>query len=79
MSRALRVLSIALITAGLVILVDVGLTLAWKEPLSSIYGSIKQAAAEDDLAELETRFPSQELVERALERAGGRGSRRRPR
>jgi sortase A len=65
-SRALRILSIALITAGLVILIDVGLTLAWKEPLSSIYGSIKQGAAEDDLAELETRFPSQELVDLAL-------------
>ena len=32
--RFLRILSVALITAGLVILADVGLTLAWKEPLS---------------------------------------------
>ncbi|MDP9483790.1 MAG: class E sortase [Chloroflexota bacterium] len=67
MSRILRILSISLITAGLVILVDVGLTLAWKEPLSSIYGSIKQNAAADDLADLESRFPSQELAARALD------------
>ena len=67
MSRVLRILSISLITAGLVILADVGLTLAWKEPLSSIYGSIKQNAAEGDLADLESRFPSQELVARALD------------
>ncbi len=33
--RFLRILSTALITAGLVVLADVGLTLAWKEPLST--------------------------------------------
>ena len=66
MSRFLRILSIALITAGIVILADVGLTLAWKEPLSSIYGSIQQGKAEDDLAELEDRFPSDELLRQAL-------------
>jgi sortase A len=56
--RLLRILSTALITAGLVILADVGMTLAWKEPLSTIYGSIKQGEAEDELAELEAGFPS---------------------
>jgi sortase A len=56
--RILRVLSTALITAGLVVLVDVGLTLAWKEPVSTIYGSIKQGQAEDELKALEDRFPS---------------------
>jgi sortase A len=64
--RILRILSIALITAGLVILVDVGLTLAWKEPLSSVYGSLQQGQAEDELRELEDRFPSEELLARAL-------------
>jgi sortase A len=58
MHRALRVLSTALITAGLVVFCDVGLTLAWKEPVSSIYGSIKQAEARDQLTELKSRFPS---------------------
>jgi len=64
--RFLRIVSIALITAGLVVLADVGLTLAWKEPLSSIYGSLKQKQAEDELADLEDRFPSPELLRKAL-------------
>jgi sortase A len=64
--RFLRILSIALTTAGLVVLADVGLTLAWKEPLSSIYGSLKQKQAEDQLADLEDRFPSPELLRKAL-------------
>ena len=57
--RFLRIFATALITAGLVVLADVGMTLAWKEPLSSIYGSIQQGKAEDDLAELQGRFPSE--------------------
>ncbi|MEO8093124.1 MAG: class E sortase [bacterium] len=66
MHRFLRILSIALITAGLVVMADVGLTLAWEEPLSSIYGSLRQGEAEDQLAELEESFPSQGLLRRAL-------------
>jgi hypothetical protein len=31
-----HILSIALITAGLVVIADVGITLAYKEPLSTI-------------------------------------------
>jgi sortase A len=56
MRRALHVLSIALITAGVVILVDVGMTLAWKEPVSTLYGTIQQGKAADSLDELEQRF-----------------------
>jgi sortase A len=56
--RALRILSIALITAGLVVLADVATTLAWKEPVSTIYGSIQQGKAEDQLAQLESEFPA---------------------
>lgn len=67
MHRFLRILSTALITAGLVVMVDVGLTLAWKEPLSSIYGSIRQGQASDQLAELEDEFPSDELLRKALD------------
>jgi sortase A len=55
--RVGRVISIALITAGTVVLLDVGLTLAYREPLSAIYGSIKQDQAADELAELEARYP----------------------
>jgi sortase A len=58
MRRALRILSVALITAGLVVLADVATTLAWKEPVSTVYGSIQQGKAEDELADLETRFPA---------------------
>ena len=75
MHRILRILSIALITAGLVILADVGLTLAWKEPLSSIYGSFKQSEAEDELAALEERFPPRSCCA-WLERGRARGARR---
>jgi sortase A len=56
--RALRILSLALITAGLVVLADVATTLAWKEPVSTVYGSIQQGKAEDQLAELESEFPA---------------------
>jgi len=58
--RALRIVSISLITAGLVLLADVALTLAWEEPVSSIYASIEQGQAEDDLAALEASFLSGE-------------------
>lgn len=61
MHRALRILSTTLITAGLVVLLDVGLTLAWKEPLSTVYGSIQQGKAEDELAELEGSFLSEDV------------------
>jgi sortase A len=60
--RVLHVISVALITAGLVVLADVGLTLVWKEPLSTVYGSFQQGEAEDELATLEARFPSDELL-----------------
>jgi sortase A len=56
--RALGILSVALITAGLVVLADVATTLAWKEPVSTVYGSIQQGKAEDELAELESEFPA---------------------
>ena len=53
-----------LITAGLVVLADVGLTLAWKEPLSTVYGSIQQGKAEDELAEIEGSFLSRDVRRR---------------
>jgi sortase A len=56
--RTLRILSTALITAGLVVLADTGLTLVWQEPISAAYGSLKQGQASDQLSELESQFPS---------------------
>jgi sortase A len=58
MLRVGRILSTVLITAGLVVMADVGLTLAYKEPVSSIYGELKQHAAESQLADLESRYPT---------------------
>lgn len=58
MRRVLHILSVTLITAGVVVLADVATTLAWKEPVSTVYGSIQQGKAEDELAELESRFPA---------------------
>jgi sortase A len=54
--RTLRILSVSLITTGVVILADVALTVAWEEPVSSVYASIEQREAEDELAELEASF-----------------------
>ena len=58
MSRAARILSTILITAGLIVMLDVGLTLAYKEPVSSLYGELKQHAAETQLADLESQYPT---------------------
>lgn len=58
MRRFGHILSIALITAGLVVLLDVALTLAYKEPISSIYGSIKQGEAASRLDDLEAVYPA---------------------
>jgi sortase A len=69
-----RIVSIALITAGLLVLADVAITLAYREPVSSIYASIKQAEARDRLAELESHYPTA-ADRRALR--GISGSRRR--
>lgn len=57
-ARLGRIVSIALITAGLVVMADVGITLAYREPISSIYGSIKQHAAANQLADLESHYPT---------------------
>lgn len=56
--RLTRILSVALITAGLVVLADAGLTMVWQEPLSAAYGTLRQDEAEDELAELEDQFPT---------------------
>ena len=56
MNRGLRILAVTLITAGLVILADVGLTLIWKEPVSAVYGSVRQGAAAEELDTVEADF-----------------------
>ncbi len=73
MRRLGHIASIALITAGLVVIADVGITLAYKEPLSSIYSSIKQEEAASQLSSLEAQYPTR--ADR-LAIAGVRGSKR---
>jgi sortase A len=58
MRRLTHILSIALITAGVIVVADVGITLAYQEPLSSIYSSIKQGEKEGQLKNLEASFLS---------------------
>lgn len=57
--RATRILSTALITAGLVVLADAGVTLLWEEPLSAAYGSLQQGRASDELDDLESSFSTE--------------------
>jgi sortase A len=66
--RFLTVLSTALISAGLVVLADVGVTLAWEEPVSSVYGAIQQRRAQGELDDLERSF----LAENPIPDAEGR-------
>jgi sortase A len=58
MSRIARIFSTVLITAGLVVMADVGLTVAYKEPISSLYGELQQNKAESQLSDLESRYPT---------------------
>jgi len=63
MRRFGHIFSIALITAGLLVIADVGITLAYQEPLSSIYSSIKQGEKENQLKSLEAEFLTQSDVQ----------------
>lgn len=65
MRRALRILSVALITAGLVVLADAGVTFAWKEPVSAIYAGLQQGQARDELRDLEQTFEADPVVARS--------------
>jgi sortase A len=56
--RLNRIVSTMLITAGIVVLADAGLTLLWQEPLSAAYGALKQSQASDQLNRLESQYPT---------------------
>ena len=56
--RVKRLLSWVLIAGGLLLLVDGGLTLLWKEPVSALYASIEQHKLEGQLKELEQVEPT---------------------
>lgn len=59
MRRLLRIISVALITAGAVVSLDIALTLAWGEPLSTLQGWLAQRRADDRLEQLEHRVSVQ--------------------
>jgi sortase A len=63
--RALRALSAVLITAGLLVLADAGLTLVWQEPLTALQTTIGQHGLRGDLRRLEAEGPTP-LEARAL-------------
>lgn len=56
MHRVAHIFSIALITAGILVLADAGITLAYQEPLSALYSSIKQSEKASQLKTLEAEF-----------------------
>lgn len=80
MRRFLQILSVTLITAGLVVLADAGITVAWKEPLSSFYNGFRQRTADDQLVQLRKDFlrdsrvvklgPARDIDKRAKKLAG---------
>ena len=49
----MRGLSTVLIVAGVLLLADVAITLAWQEPFSALYGRFQQAQLEGELEDLE--------------------------
>lgn len=71
MSRLLRIVSISLITAGLVLIADIAITLVYEEPISSIYASVKQDQAAEQLSETEAGYPTR-ADRRAIARVQGK-------
>jgi sortase A len=51
--RSLRALSTVMIVAGVVLLIDAGVTLVWQEPVSAVYARIQQNRLADGLERLE--------------------------
>lgn len=69
MRRALRAISTVLIVAGVLMIADAGITLAWQEPVSALLARIEQNKLSGQLDRIEQRGPTrvQQRVLRALE------------
>jgi sortase A len=69
MRRALRAFSTVLIVAGLLMIADAGVTLAWQEPVSALLARIEQNKLSGHLDKLEAAPPTrvQRRVLRALD------------
>ena len=74
MRRLLRTLSTVLIIAGLLLLVDAGLTVAWQEPVSALYAQVTQDRLGGDLEDLERARPTT-LEQRVLRKLPSSGRR----
>jgi sortase A len=66
MARTLRIVSVTLITAGLVVLADAGATVVWQEPMSAFYSQLRQNAASGELDTVKEDFLDDPAVDRAL-------------
>lgn len=69
MRRALRALSTVLIVAGVLLVVDAGVTLVWQEPVSALMASVQQGKLNDELEQLEQQAPTP-VQRRVLARLG---------
>lgn len=58
MRRALRAISTVLIVAGLLMVADAGVTLAWQEPVSALLARIEQDKLSGELDRIEQRGPT---------------------
>lgn len=69
MRRALRAISTVLIVAGVLMIADAGITLAWQEPVSALLARIEQNKLSGQLDRIEQRGPTrvQRRVLAALE------------
>jgi sortase A len=69
MRRALRAISTVLIVAGVLMIADAGITLAWQEPVSALLARIEQNKLSGQLDEIEAAPPTrvQQRVLRALD------------
>ena len=69
MRRALRAISTVLIVAGVLLVADAGITLAWQEPVSALLARLEQDRLSGELDRIEERGPTtvQRRVLRALE------------
>jgi sortase A len=58
MRRALRAISTVLIVAGVLMIADAGITLAWQEPVSALLARIEQNKLSGELDRIEQRGPT---------------------
>lgn len=63
----MRVLAILLILAGVIALIDAGVTLVWQEPFSALYAKLRQDHLSGTLARVESEAPSAQEERRLVD------------